>query len=159
MQSEIIQSGMYLVNNHRKYNGIRIHWFTYLFWYDFSVVFQTYSASKTSTGTSQGRLITITELSQQVRQDELWYCCWDFQNWRYCFFIGEVKMCLMSHWLIIFNIRVSSCPCEFRTDVIFLWIKISSGIQTLSAAHIKEKISNLPLNINIDICYFGNSLL
>ena len=56
-------------------------------------------------------------------------------------FIGDIKMCLTSHWRIIFNIRVSSCACELRTDLIFLWIKVSSVIQTLSAAHIKGKIS------------------
>ena len=43
-------------------------------------------------------------------------------------FIGDVKMCLMSHWSIIFNIKVSSCTCELQTDLIFLWIKVSSVI-------------------------------
>jgi hypothetical protein len=64
-------------------------------------------------------------------------------------FIGDIKMCLTSHWLIIFNIRVSSCACELRTDLIFLWIKVSSVIQTLSAAHIKGEIPNLPINTYI----------
>jgi hypothetical protein len=50
-------------------------------------------------------------------------------------FIGDVKMCLMSHWPIIFNIRVSSCACELRTELKFLWIKVSSVIQTWSVAH------------------------
>jgi hypothetical protein len=43
-------------------------------------------------------------------------------------FIGDVKMCLMSHWSIIFNIKVSSCTCELQTELIFLWIKVSSVI-------------------------------
>ena len=42
-----------------------------------------------------------------------------------------------------FNISVSSCPCELRTDPIFSWVKVSSVIQTLLAAHIKGKMSNL----------------
>ena len=46
----------------------------------------------------------------------------------------------------IFNIRVSSCTCELRTDLIFLWFKVSSVIQTLSAAHIKGKMSNLQIH-------------
>ena len=58
-------------------------------------------------------------------------------------FIGDVKMCSTPHWPIIFNIRVSSCACELRTDLIFLWIKVSSVIQTLSVAHIKGKMFNL----------------
>ena len=53
-------------------------------------------------------------------------------------FISDVKMC--------FSISVSSCACELRTDLIFLWIKVSSVIQTLSAAHIKGKLSNLQIN-------------
>jgi hypothetical protein len=47
---------------------------------------------------------------------------------------------------IFFNITVSSCTCELRTDLIFLWIKVSSVIQTWSAIHIKGKMSNLPIN-------------
>jgi len=35
-------------------------------------------------------------------------------------FIGDVKMCLMSHRAIIFNIIVSSCACELRTNISFL---------------------------------------
>ena len=59
-------------------------------------------------------------------------------------FIGEVKICLRSHCPIIFNIRISSLACELRTDLIF---KVSLVIQTLSAAHIKGKMSNLSLNL------------
>jgi hypothetical protein len=55
-------------------------------------------------------------------------------------FICDLKMCLSSHWPINFNIRISSCACEVQTDLIFLWIKVNSVIQTLSAA---EKMSNL----------------
>jgi hypothetical protein len=62
-------------------------------------------------------------------------------------FIGEVKICFTSHWPIIFNIRVNSYACELLTDLILLWIKVSSVILTLSAAHIKGKMSNLPINI------------
>jgi ABC-type phosphate transport system substrate-binding protein len=36
-------------------------------------------------------------------------------------------------------------------DVTYLWIKGSSVIQTLSAAHIKGKMSNLPINTFINI--------
>ena len=61
-------------------------------------------------------------------------------------FIGDIKMCLMSHWPIIFNIRVSSCTCKLRTDLIFLSSKVRSVIQNLSAAHIKEKMPNLLIN-------------
>ena len=67
-------------------------------------------------------------------------------------FIGDVKMCLTSHWHIIFNIRVSSSPCELRTDIIFLWIKVSSVIRTLSAALIKWKMSNLQMMKMIGQC-------
>ena len=49
---------------------------------------------------------------------------------------------------IIFNIRVSSCVYEFWTDLIFLWVKFSSVIQTLSAPNIKGKISNLLITGN-----------
>jgi hypothetical protein len=48
-------------------------------------------------------------------------------------FIVDAKMCFSSPWPIISNIRVSSCACELRTDLIFLSIKVSSVIQTLSA--------------------------
>ena len=51
-------------------------------------------------------------------------------------FIGDVIMCLASDWLIR----------ELQTDLIFLWIKVSSVIQTLSSAHIKRKMSSLPIN-------------
>ena len=57
--------------------------------------------------------------------------------------ISDLKMCLMSHLLIIFNISISSCSCELQTDLIFLWIKVSSVFQTLSEAQIKGKMSNL----------------
>ena len=50
-------------------------------------------------------------------------------------FIGKVKMSL---W----------------TDLIFLWIKVSSVIQTLSAAHIKGKMSNLPIKYLIVYLHF-----
>ena len=74
-------------------------------------------------------------------------------------FICDVKMCLTSHWPIIFNIRVSSCAWELQTDLIFLWIKVSSVIQTFSVAHIKGKMSNLPININCNrSLYFLNIL-
>ena len=55
-------------------------------------------------------------------------------------FIGDGIMCLTSDWPI-------TCTCELRTDLIFLWIKVSWVIQTLSAAHIKERMSNLPIKL------------
>jgi hypothetical protein len=68
-------------------------------------------------------------------------------------FIGDVKMCLTSHWLLIFNIRFSSCPFELRTDLIFLWNQVSSVTQTLSVAHIKGKMSNLLITyFNVILC-------
>ena len=54
-------------------------------------------------------------------------------------FIGDVIMCFTSDCMINLHIR---------TDPIFLWINVSSVIQTLSVAHIKGKISNLPINYN-----------
>ena len=54
---------------------------------------------------------------------------------------------MTSHWLIIFNIRVSSCACELQTDLIFLWIKVSSVIQILSVAHIKGEMSKLLVQV------------
>ena len=59
-------------------------------------------------------------------------------------YIGDVKMCLTSHYLIIFNIsqflhmRVTNRPN-------ILLIKVRSVIQTFSAAHIKGKMSKLPM--------------
>ena len=61
------------------------------------------------------------------------------------FFYQWRQLCLTSHWPIIVNIRVSSCACELWTDLIFLWIKVSSVIQTFSVAHIKGKMSNLSI--------------
>ena len=61
------------------------------------------------------------------------YVCRCFYRWR--------------HWLIIFNIRVSSCACELQTDLIFLWIKVSSVIQILSVAHIKGEMSKLLVQV------------
>ena len=54
-------------------------------------------------------------------------------------------MCVSSHWQILFNIRIISCACELRTKLICLWIKVDSVIQTSSAAHIKENMSNLSI--------------
>ena len=44
--------------------------------------------------------------------------------------------------------------CELRTDVMFLWIKVSSVIQTLSAPHIKGKIFNFlrKEKVNVQLC-------
>jgi hypothetical protein len=50
-------------------------------------------------------------------------------------FIGDVIMCLTS----------DSPICELRTDLIFLWSKVSSVIQTLSVAHMKGKMFNLQI--------------
>ena len=60
-------------------------------------------------------------------------------------FISDVIMCFMSDWPI-------TCACELRSDLIFLWIKVSSVIQTLSAVPIKGKMSNCPI-IYIIILY------
>ena len=35
-------------------------------------------------------------------------------------FIGDVNMCVSSHWQILFNIRVFCFACELRTELIFL---------------------------------------
>jgi hypothetical protein len=56
-------------------------------------------------------------------------------------FISDVKMCLITQ-TDIFQYR-----SQLRTDLIFLWIKVSSVIQTISAAHINPgKMSNLQIN-------------
>jgi hypothetical protein len=65
-------------------------------------------------------------------------------------FICDIKICLTSHWPIIFNIRVRSCTWELQPDLILLQIKASSVNQTLSAAHIKRKMSNLPIFSSIN---------
>jgi len=57
-------------------------------------------------------------------------------------FIGEVKICLRSHCPIIFKSVL--WHASLRTDLIF---KVSLVIQTLSAAHIKGKMSNLSINL------------
>ena len=68
------------------------------------------------------------------------HVCQDLQYWHYCF-CWRRQMCFASHWLIIFIIRVSSWACELQTDLIFLWIKVSSVIKTLSVtvAHIQRE--------------------
>ena len=78
--------------------------------------------------------------------------------YRWCQNVFDVTL---SHWPIIFNIRVSSCACELWTDVKFFFIKVSSVIQTISAALmiIKGKMSNLSINrililIQIYICKY-----
>jgi hypothetical protein len=55
-------------------------------------------------------------------------------------FIGGIIMCFT------FVIDRWTCACELRTDLIFLWFKVSSVIQTLSTAHIRGKMSNLPIS-------------
>jgi hypothetical protein len=61
--------------------------------------------------------------------------CRGLQNWRY-------------QWCHnVFYVRLSDKLMHLLwTDLIFLWIKVSSVIQTLSAAHIKGKLSNLSIN-------------
>ena len=76
--------------------------------------------------------------------DTCYYVCLDRQNWCYCFYRGPQT----SHWPIIVNIRVSSCACGLRNHLLCLWIKVSSVIQTVSAPHIKEKMSNWPIKTN-----------
>jgi hypothetical protein len=51
-------------------------------------------------------------------------------------FIGDVIICFMSDWPINLRMRVTNWPN----------IKVSSVVQTLSAAHIKGKMSNLLIN-------------
>ena len=58
-------------------------------------------------------------------------------------FIGDVIMCFTSDWQINLGMQVT-------TDLVFLWIKVISVIQTLSAAHIKGKMSNLSITFFID---------
>ena len=56
-------------------------------------------------------------------------------------FMGDVQMCLMTQ---TDNFQYRS---QLRTDLTFLWIKVSSVIQTISAAHINPgKMSNLQIN-------------
>ena len=68
------------------------------------------------------------------------------QNWHYCFYRWH-------HNVFYCQIEWKTCACELRTDLIFLWIKDSSVIQTLSAAHIKGKMSNLLINMNSKAIY------
>ena len=62
-------------------------------------------------------------------------------------FIGDIEMWLTSHLPIMFNIS-QFLPMRITNDLIFLWIKVSSVVQTLSEAH-KGKISNCQI-----ICYY-----
>ena len=65
-------------------------------------------------------------------------------------FVSAVKMCLM---LVILT------ECQIQTYLIFLWTKVSSVIQILSAAHIKRDMSRLSIigyripQAYISICY------
>ena len=61
-------------------------------------------------------------------------------------FIGDIDMWLTSHLPIMFNIS-QFLPMRITNDLIFLWIKVSSVVQTLWEAH-KGKISNWQI-----ICY------
>jgi hypothetical protein len=61
-------------------------------------------------------------------------------------FIGDIEMWLTSHLPIMFNIS-QFLPMRITNDLIFLWIKVSSVVQTLWEAH-KGKISNWQI-----ICY------
>jgi hypothetical protein len=67
--------------------------------------------------------------------------CRGLQNWRYRFY----RWCHN-----VLYVRLSDKLMHLLwTDLIFLWIKVSSVIQTLSAAHIKGKLSNLSINNGI----------
>jgi hypothetical protein len=55
--------------------------------------------------------------------------------------IGDIEMCLTSHLPIMFNIS-QFLPMRITNDLIFLWIKVSSVVQTW-------KISNWQI-----ICYY-----
>jgi hypothetical protein len=55
-------------------------------------------------------------------------------------FIGDIMMCFTSDWPINLCMRVINWPNIFVDQS-------RSVIQTLSAAHIKGKMSNLPINI------------
>ena len=65
-------------------------------------------------------------------------------------FIGDVKICLSSHLPIIFKID-QFLRMSYQQSYFFLWIKVSLVIQTLSAVHIKRKMSHLPRSIVIII--------
>jgi len=83
------------------------------------------------------------------------------QNSDNCFYRWR-QMCLRSHWLIIFNIRVSSGACLLRTDLIILWIKVSSVIQTfISGTHQKENVqfANNSYQTRFQIHWNGKILL
>jgi hypothetical protein len=45
----------------------------------------------------------------------------------------------------VFYVKLAHASYELT---LFLWIRVSSVIQTLSVAHIKGKMSNLPINFN-----------
>jgi hypothetical protein len=66
-------------------------------------------------------------------------------------FISDVKICLSSHLPIIFKISQFLRMRVTNRAIFFLWIKVSLVIQTLSAVHIKRKMSNLPRSIVIII--------
>ena len=72
------------------------------------------------------------------------------------FFIGDIKICSMSSWPIIFNIKVSSWACELWPDLIFFCMKVSSMIQTLSGAHIKGKMLHFLINSVTNLCLSDN---
>jgi hypothetical protein len=59
----------------------------------------------------------------------------------------DIEMWFTSHLPIMFNIS-QFLSMRIMNDLIFLWIKVSSVVQTLSEAH-KGKISNCQI-----ICYY-----
>jgi len=67
--------------------------------------------------------------------------CWGLQNWCYCFYRWRHN---------VLYVRLTDKLTHLLwTDLLFLWFKVSSVIQTLSAAHIKGKLSNLSINNGI----------
>ena len=94
---------------------------------------------------------TLSLISQQVREDKLgyyWQYLWDLHNRRNCFDRWRknvVDITLTDN----FQYQSQFLPMRIKNDLIFLWFKVSSEIQTFSEAHIKGKMSNWQT-----ICYY-----
>jgi hypothetical protein len=77
--------------------------------------------------------------------------CQDLQNWRYCFYQRRQNLFVITLTDNFQNQSVLAHESYQQSYIFFLWIKVSLVIQTLSAVHIKRKMSNLPRIIVIII--------
>jgi hypothetical protein len=69
-------------------------------------------------------------------------------------FIGDIGMWLTSHLPIMFNIS-QFLPMRITNDLIFLWIKVSSVVQTLSEDwHPKVYLKSVFLTVQFRNCIF-----